>query len=325
MKEQQVQRYEQERYQTANLGRLAEVAAALRLAVAAECRVDERFERPAESSFDPRRLPVRQMRKRGWLNNVELEGEGQHTDFELAAAFVVQATGGQQLTALHRQNLNLAAKADPYALLAWKARVLQKARLVRDRLGPPRNIDPIFLRKLVRLSLSPDGIVEAVKLLRGIGVIVVFEEHLPSTYLDGAALLLDGAVPVVAMTLRHDRLDNFWFVLFHELGHIVRHRDSGLQDGFFDDDAVPAIAQLEAEASEFALSALIPDEIWRGSFVRFTKSREQVIEFSSRIGIGVSVVAGRIRGERSDYSLFSDLVGVGEVRKRIVGAGLMET
>lgn len=324
MREQQIQRYEQERYQSANLTRIAAIAQALSLAVTSECRLVEASEESAEFSFDPRKLPVRQMKKRGWLEGVELDDRARHSDFELAAAFVVQATGGHQLTALHRQNLKLGAKADPYALLAWKARVFQKARVVRGQLGPPRNLDPIVIRKLVQLSISPDGVVEAIKLLRGIGVIVVFEEHLPSTYLDGAALLLDNAIPVVGMTLRHDRLDNFWFVLLHELGHIVRHRESGLQDGFFDDDSVPAVAQLEAEADEFARGALIPDEIWKASFVRFTKSRDQVVEFASRVGIGVSVVAGRIRNERDDFSIFNELIGIGEVKRRLVGANLMD-
>ncbi|NJL20730.1 MAG: hypothetical protein HC895_07860 [Leptolyngbyaceae cyanobacterium SM1_3_5] len=45
--------------------------------------------------------------------------------------------------------------------------------------------------------------------------------HLPQTYLDGAALLLPDGTPVVALTLRYDRIDNFWFVLLHELGHIL--------------------------------------------------------------------------------------------------------
>jgi HTH-type transcriptional regulator/antitoxin HigA len=324
MREQQIQRYEQERYQTANLTRVAEVARALDLTVFSECRLTQPRESSSALSFDPRKLPVRQMKKRGWLDAVELDGQLKHADFELAGAFVTQATGGNQLTALHRQNLKLGAKADPYAILAWKARVLQKARALRGHLGTPRNLDPIFIKKLVGLSTTPDGIVEAVQLLRAIGVIVVFEEHLQTTYLDGAALLLDSAVPVVAMTLRHDRLDNFWFVLLHELGHIVRHRDSGLQDGFFDDASVPAVAQMEGEADEFASGALIPDEIWKASFVRFTKSRDQVLEFALRIGVGASVVAGRIRNERNDYGLFSDLVGSGEVKKRIVDANLMD-
>ena len=42
-------------------------------------------------------------------------------------------------------------------------------------------------------------------------------EHLPRTHLDGAALQLADGTPVIGLTLRYDRLDNFWFCLLHEL------------------------------------------------------------------------------------------------------------
>jgi HTH-type transcriptional regulator/antitoxin HigA len=327
MREQQVQRYEQERYQSASLSRIAEVGRALELVIEAELRVaagnaDVGATRPFE--FDPKKLPIQQMKKRGWLRQVRAETSSPNpSDVELAAAFITQSAGGNHVNALHRQNLKLAAKADPYALLAWKARVLHRARQLRGQVPEGRGIDPIFVRKLVSLSQDADGVVASVDVLRSAGIIVVFEQHLPSTYLDGAALLLDNSVPVIALTLRHDRLDNFWFVLLHELGHVVRHRDNGLRDGFFDDDASPSVAQQESEADEFALNALIPDELWKNSFVRFTKSRAEVVKFASRIGVGPAVVAGRIRNERGDYSLFSDLVGSGEVKKRISEANLM--
>ena len=51
--------------------------------------------------------------------------------------------------------------------------------------------------------------------------------HLPGTYLDGAAMLSAFSQPVVALTLRYDRLDNFWFVLFHELAHVFLHLRRG--------------------------------------------------------------------------------------------------
>lgn len=324
MYEQQVQRYEQERYQTANLARISQIAEALNLTLSIEASAKQEALLKRDDGFDAKKLPVREMKKRGWLSNVQVEGVADAQDHELAANFILQSTGGQAFASLHKQNLKLGAKANAYALLAWKARVLEKARIIRQKLGSPRSLDPIFVKRLVALSKDADGIVDAVKLLRSIGVIVVFEEHFASTYLDGAALLLDNQVPVVAMTLRHDRLDNFWFVLLHEIGHIARHRDNGLQDGFFDDDSVRSVAQFEAEADEFARGALIPEAIWKSSFVKFTKSREQVVEFASRLGVGVPVVAGRIRSERGDYSLFSDLVGSGEVRKRISGANLMD-
>ena len=54
------------------------------------------------------------------------------------------------------------------------------------------------------------------------GITLVIEKPFKRTCLDGAAMLYDGR-PIVALTLRHDRIDNFWFALLHELAHVARH------------------------------------------------------------------------------------------------------
>src|SRR3546814_17846220 len=97
-------------------------------------------------------------------------------------------------------------------------------------------------------------------MLNCVGVRVVVERRLTKTYLDGAAMLLDGKDAIIALTLRHDRLDNFWFVLFHALGHIVLHRNRGLEDGFFAEESAAAKIAVEEEADEFVRHDLIPDD-----------------------------------------------------------------
>jgi hypothetical protein len=64
------------------------------------------------------------------------------------------------------------------------------------------------------------------------GIHLICLEHLPRTYLDGAALQLTDRTPVVGLTLRYDRLDNFWFCLLHELAHVGRHLAEFQGDGF---------------------------------------------------------------------------------------------
>jgi HTH-type transcriptional regulator/antitoxin HigA len=137
-------------------------------------------------------------------------------------------------------------------------------------------------------------------------------------------MLLDGEIPVIGLTLRHDRLDNFWFTLLHEVGHILCHRDRGLRDGFFDEEGVTAQDELESEADTFAESALIPGEVWQRSFVRFTKTPTQVLQFARERGIGSAIVAGRIRRDRDDWTLFNDLIGRNSLRKLMASAGYWE-
>lgn len=329
MKEQQIQRYEQDRYLTANLNRVAAVAEALHLDLVAffDSRVNTVLDRIApnlRTSFDVSRLPFKEMKTRGWLERVHLPQSltGPLSDLELAAAFVSRAVDSH---ALHRQHVRAGSKQDEYALIAWKAQILSQAGRVAKTITPLHAFDgQAMVSKLISLSTETNGPLDAVKLLQDHGVILVIEKHLPATHLDGAAMLLDGKIPVIGLTLRHDRLDNFWFTLLHELGHIFLHRDRGLKDGFFDAEGAPALDELEAEADEFAESAFLPNEIWKRSFVRFTRDRNQVIQFARGHGISSAVVAGRIRRERGDFSIFSDLVGSGSLRKLMSTAGYWE-
>lgn len=76
---------------------------------------------------------------------------------------------------------------------------------------------PAVVEELMGWTIEPgskDGerlelfaLLVAKELLAKSGISMVIEPHLPKTHLDGAAMLVaDGG-----LTLRHDRLDNFWF------------------------------------------------------------------------------------------------------------------
>jgi len=315
LKEQQIQRYEQERYAGASANRLAEVSEALEISLTVRIDLAPRAPASVEArSFDPARLPVREMAKRGWL--AEFADEGANTRasaVERSAAYVAAYGGTDGVGVLHRKKVRVGSTLDEYALLAWKARILQKARGLKQAVGRYEPLDAAFVQELVGYSRDPEGPLRAVEALNEHGVVVVCEPHLKGTHMDGAAMLLEGEVPVIGLTLRYDRLDNFWFTLLHEVGHIVRHREQGLRDGFFDDNTGVSAERVEVEADEFAENALIPTEVWKSSFVRFTRDPEQVAQFAKRQGVAEAIVAGRIRRERG-YNLFKDLIGSGCVR-----------
>jgi len=60
----------------------------------------------------------------------------------------------------------------------------------------------------------------AIQFLARHGIVLVIAPHLTNTYLDGAAMRLDDGAPVIGLSVRYDRLDNFWFCLLHELAHV---------------------------------------------------------------------------------------------------------
>lgn len=203
--------------------------------------------------------------------------------------------------------------ADEYALLAWRLCVIKKARANPAPRDYKKNgITAKWLKDLARLSVFEDGPRLAREQLGMAGITLVVEPHFKGTYLDGAAMLDEGR-PIVAMTLRHDRLDNFWFVLMHELAHVAKHLDEA--NPLFTDDLDSPYEQdrKECEADEMAGEALIPQTIWEKSAARTSHLSNDVNALADKLGIHPAIVAGRVRHETKNYRILVKPLGIGQV------------
>ena len=207
------------------------------------------------------------------------------------------------------------AKTDLTALRAWCAAALIKAHGRRVS-GPIRKLnDERAGRALAGLSADAEALdlVEA-KLARSGIVFVKRWDHLPGTYLDGAAMLRADGVPIIALTLRHDRLDNFWFTLLHEFCHVRKHLLAGTSI-IVDDLDVNSSDKIEDEADLFAQNCLIPPELWAATKSE-ALSPEDIISIAGTAGVNPAVVAGRWRRDFGDYRDFSKTLGHNEVRAK---------
>lgn len=207
------------------------------------------------------------------------------------------------------------AKTDFAALRAWCAAVVVKADAV-DMPSKRRAVKSEWGLELARLSQLPDGLSLVEAKLRGYGVIFIALEHLPGTYLDGAALCRTDGAPVIAMTLRHDRLDNFWFTLLHEFCHVARHLNAD-RPLILDDLDLKGADDIEDEADTFAQDALIPPNLWN-EYAAEDFDAEGVIALAHKAEVHQAVVAGRWQREHQDYRRFAKLLGRGEVRSRLL-------
>lgn len=327
LQEQQVQRYEKEFYESTSLRRISEIGRAIGVHLTGVVTVDRKKEVNEHGLPEGLTLadfPFADMNARGWFNTpFNLRKTSPSERSRILSEFFHSAPNEVNV-ALHRKTSGDLSPARQAALLAWQARVLsrarQKAGLARQFTPPSADV----VASIAKLSAVPDGIEQAVKLLLQYGVIIVIEPHLPKTKLDGAAMTLDSRYGVIGVTARHDRLDNFWFVLLHELGHLVRHWHHVLYRAILDENAGESNGQaLEIEADEFAENAIIPRTAWQSSMIRFTKSADAVREYAARHEIHPALVAGRIRRERG-YNEFSDMLGSGEVRITLRALGLLE-
>jgi HTH-type transcriptional regulator / antitoxin HigA len=263
------------------------------------------------------RFPFAEMLKRGWFAG--FKGglrEARRQSEELLQMFFGRGFDLRGAPALCRQNIRSGSTQDPYALCAWKTWVLKQAeqQCVAQRFSPERLTDAAK-RALVGLSPLSTGVQLVGEVLRQQGIRFVVESHLPGTHLDGAALRTTRGEPVIALTLRHDRLDNFWFTLLHELGHVALHLDE-VDDAFFD-DIESAGGDIEAQADDFAATALIPAEAWAAFRQKGDWSAASVRKAALEWNVHAAIVAGRLRRELRNYRMLTALVGHGEVRSRL--------
>jgi HTH-type transcriptional regulator/antitoxin HigA len=267
------------------------------------------------------RFPLAAMVKRGWI--VKRPTLLSHAE-DIMRDLIRRAGGEHVLPAvLYRKNdhARANAKMDPYALKAWCWEVLARANTMSlPTVYKSGTVDLAFLLKVAQQSWSAEGPRLAQEFLAKHGIHLMCVEHLPRTHLDGAALQLADSTPVIGLTLRYDRLDNFWFCLLHELAHIGRHMDGKGHEAFIDDLSFRDVEGVrrdpkEDEADEWAEKALIPEDVWQTSRVKDQPSPLAVMELAQRLSIHPAIVAGRVRHETRNFRLLSHFVGTGEVRR----------
>jgi HTH-type transcriptional regulator/antitoxin HigA len=271
------------------------------------------------------RFPLAEMAKHGWIKkrrNLESHAE------EIMRDLISRAGGEYVLpAAFFRKNdhARVNAKTDPYSLKAWCWEVLARANACRLPVGfKPGTVDLSFLRKVAMLSWSQDSPRLAQEFLANHGIHIVYLEHLPRTHLDGAALQLADGTPVIGLTLRYDRLDNFWFCLLHELAHIGRHMSgTNNNEAFIDDLSLRDVQSArrdprETEADEWAENGLIPEDVCNTSNVKDNPTPLAVMELAQRLGVHPAIIAGRIRHETRNFRLLSHFVGTGTLRRQFL-------
>lgn len=263
------------------------------------------------SDVDWTKFPVREMKKRGWFDLDLAEGK---TGEQIVRSFFARTSAHDAPVLLRKTLSGVQNEESRYAIYAWVARVLVRARDLRkvDVRYVPGSITDEFLRQIAKLSRSSDGPLLAREFLAMKGVTLVIEPHLPKTKLDGAAMLDEGA-PVIGLTLRYDRVDYFWFTLMHELIHVQRHLGRQ-QTTFVDEDDMSNDDEKELEANIHAAEAFIPRQIWKSSDAYRTRKQDAVIRLADTLMIHPAIVAGRIQRETSNYRILKEFSAASSIR-----------
>lgn len=239
--------------------------------------------------------PVNELIKRGWI-----EATKNLDELEQRLLAFLERKSIDERTQLVFAARRSTEQANP-SQVAWVHRAKHLARSI----AAAEFSDERFAKVLKILRVfrkNAEDIREVPKILADAGIRLVLIEGLAKGKIDGATFWLNER-PVIAISMRHDRLDHFWFVLMHELGHIANRDALGglpiLDVNLVGEDAIPFEdkSEVEKHADMFAEDFLIErgeieDFIGR---VRPLYSKVKIKKFAGRIGVHPAIVLGRLQ------------------------------
>jgi HTH-type transcriptional regulator/antitoxin HigA len=205
-----------------------------------------------------------------------------------------------------------ALQIDSINLVGWVKLVQHKANQIFVEKFDSEKKDELINKLNEVLTFNTNVLSKSKNILSSFGIKLIYQEKGEKTPVDGISFWSNGN-PAIGMTLRHSRLDNFAFTLFHELGHIFEHLINNNNSEFIDlkasseaDDYKNSIEEIEANT--FATNHLIDEKCFKEFYNSTTDfSDELIVSFSNAIGVHPSIVRGRISFESKSYAKFTKI------------------
>jgi HTH-type transcriptional regulator/antitoxin HigA len=252
-------------------------------------------------------LPVTEMAKRGWINIKDVRDPA--LQVELMRFFGVNRIEDIEVLPHSAKKTEVNTPATP-AQLAWLYRVKQIAKnMIVARYSAYSATQAIG--KLKNLLAAPEEARKVPRILAEHGIRFLIVESLPSAKIDGVCFWLDDNSPVIALTMRFDRIDNFWFVLRHELEHVDKRH--GLKKMMLDAELEGENAGTGAEIDEeerianvAAAEFCVPKKMMDAFVARKAPifSEKDILAFSKMINVHPGLIAGQLRHRTNRYDRF---------------------
>lgn len=108
---------------------------------------------------------------------------------------------------------------------------------------------------------------------------------------------------ILSMTIRRAFADEFWFTLFHEIGHLLN--GDIISSQFI--DYADSKSDMEDKANKFARNTLIDIDDYNKFICKNNITEEEIIKFAKEQDVKPFIVVGRIQKEKNNFKIFNDL------------------
>jgi len=188
---------------------------------------------------------------------------------------------------------------------AWLFRVKQLAKAISVPRYSQRELKNA-LKQLESLMITPEDVRNVPGILAACGVRFVIVEKLPQAKIDGACFWIEEQEPVIGMSIRRDTIDNFWFVLRHEIEHVLREdgKDAEILDDLegrnagTDTDLPEEERIANSTASDFCAPKLEAFMVRKHPFYY----ERDVLAFSQTINRNPGIVVGQMQFRLNNYA-----------------------
>ena len=250
-------------------------------------------------------FPVREMIKRGWIEDAEpgLLDLQMLRFFEKDRVEDIPFVGNANIMA------HVAKKSDYEQTTAIQYVWLTRVRKIAEQMECPLYSEGALRSGLAGIRshmMEKEDFGRVAHILMKCGVRFVLVEALPGSKIDGVCVWLDGQ-PVIGMTLRLDRADNFCFVLRHEIEHVLNH--DGMEASFspvdeLDTEPSSEVALCEKLANDAAAEFCVPQALLSSFILRKSPfiSERDVLAFAARVEINPAIVIGQIHRKTKKFT-----------------------
>ncbi|MGB7622628.1 MAG: helix-turn-helix domain-containing protein [Terriglobia bacterium] len=250
--------------------------------------------------------PVKEMAKRNWI---EPSTDWAVIEKQVCAFLEIQSLDEEPKAFAHAAKKSSPEEPATPAQAAWLRRAKKLARAVQAAQFSEESFADA-VRSIRRLMENPEDVRQVPKVLAAAGIRLLIVENIAHAKMDGACFWLDNQ-PVIAMGVRYDRIENFWYVLTHEMGH-VGHRDGVDGDPVWDanlvgEDAVPfeQKSEMEKRADIFAQETLIDQAALENWITRIGPlySKVRILAFARMNHVHPAIVLGQLQHRKEvDWS-----------------------
>lgn len=241
--------------------------------------------------------PIRDMERRHWIRKTKSPAA---LEKELKRFFGVDSLEKPPHLQLAARTNVRSGEEITAAQWAWCRRAAQLAGLVQAA-----HFTKSAFRKgqerLRALMAHPEGVRKLPSVLAQMGIRLVVVQHLPKTRIDGIALWIGakGDCPMIALSMRYDRIDWFWHTVCHEISHILKHDDYALDIDLVArrPDAKATRSEIEERADAEAADFVIPSSKLSSLVMRVKPyySKKRIVQFAHTVGVHPGLVVGQLQ------------------------------